>query len=154
MTGKAPGTMIQDDTVTAAQIAPGAVGSSEIANNSILAEDLAPSARISTFTSTQQTITANGTLLLAHGLGAVPRSVTASIVCQTAELGYSVGQEVVTSASVGNAVDTGLQMLIDATNVGVKFGAAAGSIRILNFSTGAIASITNANWRLIVRALA
>ena len=35
MTGKTPGVMIQDDTVTAAQIAPGAVGSSEIANGSI-----------------------------------------------------------------------------------------------------------------------
>lgn len=163
MTGKLPGTMIADASVGATQlgtnsvaadeIAANAVGSSEIIDGSITAADLAPGALFATYESAEQTITANGTLSLTHGLGGKPRQVMASLVCQTAELGYSIGDEIVLLSQVGNALDTGFAVTITATTIDVKFGAAAASIRVINKSTGAIASITNANWRMVMRAI-
>jgi long-subunit fatty acid transport protein len=41
MTGKAPGTMIQDNTVTAAQIGPGAVGTDELADGAVTGPKMA-----------------------------------------------------------------------------------------------------------------
>lgn len=106
------------------------------------------------FQSSQQTITAGGSLSLAHGLAVVPKIVMATLVCTTAELGYSLNDEVIVGHGPQDVVDTGIAVTITSSNIGVKFGAAAGSMRVLNKSTGANAGITNANWRLVIRAYA
>lgn len=152
MTGKAPGVMLQDDTVTATQIGPGAVGTSELADGAVTAAKLAPGAGLSAYRSPIQTITAAGALSLTHGLGGLPRTVMLTLVCQTADAGYAPGDEVVISAGPANGTDNGIGVWITSTTVEIRFGAAAGLLRVVNKTTGANASITNANWRLVVTA--
>lgn len=105
------------------------------------------------FTSTEQTITNGSGLNVAHGLGAKPTRVEAVLICKTAEDGWAVGDEVAlpskdaVSSSVFNFI-----MGWDATNVTVV--TCASGVQIANKSTGAAVSLTNANWRIIVRAWA
>jgi hypothetical protein len=106
------------------------------------------------FQSTQQTITAGGVLSLAHGLSEVPKIVMATLVCTTAEHGYAVNDEVIIGYGPQNTVDNGIAITISSSSIGVKFGAAASSLRVLNESTGSNAGITNASWRLVIRAYA
>ena len=96
------------------------------------------------FSSAQQTITASGGLTLAHGLGVVPVTTKMVLVCATAEAGYAVADQITEGI-------TGIAAFVDATNVGIRFAATIG---ILNKTTGAAATITPANWRLIARAWA
>lgn len=154
--------MLQNDTITAAQIAAGAVGSSEIADASITgadiqdasitAADLAPGAGLTAYRSPIQTITAAGALSLTHGLGGLPRVVMLSLVCQTADAGYAPGDEVIISAGPANDTNNGIGVWITSTTVEIRFGAAASLLRVVNKTTGANASIVNANWRLVVTA--
>ena len=92
-----------------------------------------------TFVSADQTITTGGALTLAHGLGAAPRSLQVMIVCQTAELGYSVG-DIVTLSSNYPA------MWPDATNFNVRY-INTNPPAVANKTTGAITAITAANWK-------
>ncbi len=96
------------------------------------------------FSSAQQTITASGGLTLAHGLGVVPVNTKMVLVCATAEAGYAIADQITEGL-------TGIAAFVDATNVGIRFAATVG---ILNKTTGAAATITPANWRLIARAWA
>ena len=109
------------------------------------------------YVSPQQTITAGAQLTLAHGLASKPKLVTGAFVCLTAEHGYSVGDEIIdplgfaytdAAALVTNTAS------IDSTSVYVRFQNVGGLIRILNKSTGALANLTPANWRYLVRAWA
>lgn len=65
-----------------------------------------------------------GLLTWGHGLGVTPSRTWASLICQTAEFGYSVGDEIVvffTSTSGVNA-GFGVQTKADATNVLARIG--------------------------------
>lgn len=106
------------------------------------------------FTSTQQTITAAGSLALAHGLAVKPKLVQASLVCITGELGYTAGDEVLLSAGMPSeaTANRGISIVPDATNVNIRYGSAATTFVLPNKSTGVASAATNANWRLVIRA--
>jgi hypothetical protein len=92
------------------------------------------------FVSADQTITGAGSLTLAHGLGAAPRLVLIAMVCQTAEIGYSIGDVVQTGAYGMPATFT------DATNIGVRFY--NGSQSIPHKTTGVSTYITFTSWKM------
>lgn len=104
--------------------------------------------RASMFESSEQALAANSTVSVAHSLGAVPVLVRAIIRCKTAELGYSVGDEVFAMTSNGAGV-VQHNAYADATNVG--FGIDE-DVPVLNRSTFAFGPVTLANWKLVLRA--
>jgi hypothetical protein len=90
------------------------------------------------FVSADQTITLAGALTLAHGLGTAPRIKLIELVCQTAELGYSIGDVI-------QAQDNTAMILPDATNLNIRYRSA--SIGVMHKTTGVLTSITAANWK-------
>ncbi|MER9685900.1 hypothetical protein [Mesorhizobium sp. M0139] len=108
------------------------------------------------FESAQQTITAGGTLTLAHGLGVQPKLYLAYLQCTTTNLGYAVGEEVLLNPMLNttDATVQGIYMLPDATNINVGIGTASSSLKILNRARNGLNDITNSSWRLVVRAWA
>lgn len=102
------------------------------------------------FESSEQTITADTTTNVAHGLGSQPKLSFAVLRCKTAELNYSVGDEVATPfVAVQGGTDKGVSVGTDGTNV---FFTVTDEIVLPNKSTGALSTITNANWRIVLRA--
>lgn len=118
------------------------------ANNNIY-----PSKR---YVSAAQTITLGGLLTLAHGLGAKPYRIITSAICTTADLGYSIGDEVMLPISPSSTGTTayGMTVYIDATNINIRFAAGATGACILlgNKSTGAQGAMLASSWQLYVRA--
>lgn len=109
------------------------------------------------FESARQTITAGGSLTLAHGLGTQPKLFLPYLQCVTAEGGYSINDEVMPLTNNHDSGSNGRNatMIPDATNITVRFGnLGSGVFNIVNKSTGADLLITNANWRFVVRAWA
>lgn len=109
------------------------------------------------FESAEQTITAGGQLVIAHGLSAKPVLFSAVLVCKTAEMNYSVDDETPVPLATtydGSVASNGIQFVPDATNLTVRYGSSTGVFSILNKTTGARAAITPANWRLVLRAWA
>lgn len=104
------------------------------------------------YTSSDQAITAGGALTLAHGLGVKPLLTRALLVCQTAEYGYSVGDEVEIKYYQDNSgsgnVGIGMAVVSDATNVNIRFGGHTNPIYLISKDTGAAVGITPANWKL------
>lgn len=114
-----------------------------------------PAAQSSGYTSSQQTITSGGALTLAHGLGSKPTMFQAMLVCQTAEQGYSIGDELVVSlGSIGTSTvdDKGFSLVPDATNLNIRYGSSGVVFVVNNKTTGSTVSLTNANWNVIFRA--
>jgi hypothetical protein len=103
------------------------------------------------FTSSQQVITAAGALTLPHGLGSTPFRWGAYLVNLTAELGYTTGQVAWVDIAAMTS-DRGVQIRPDATNLNIRFGAAAVTFMVFNQTTGAMTNITNANWRIVFTA--
>lgn len=100
------------------------------------------------FTSTDQTVTFNSLLNVAHGLGAKPSFYTVQLKCVTAEGNFSVGNEVFfMQADVAGVNATNI--CVDATNVSITN---ATSIRLQNKTAFTVFTITPANWRWVVRA--
>lgn len=104
------------------------------------------------YESSQQTITAAGSLTLAHSLGVKPSLVKFVLQCATGELGYTAGDELNDILPGYNVSSTGVSIVSDATNLNVRYGSSAQVFVILRKDTGAAANITPANWRLVVRA--
>ena len=105
------------------------------------------------FTSTEQTVTVDTLLSVAHSLGAIPTLVHVVLRCTTADLGYEQNDEVFFSgfgALVGTA-DHGITMAVDATNVTITQGL---QINCLNEDDFNGANIVTTNWRWVVRAWA
>lgn len=105
------------------------------------------------FTSTAQTITTAGQLVIPHGLTKKPVLVAAYMTCVTGELGYTSGDEI--AVNVAGDVGTGswgMSVLLDATNLTVRFGA-SGMIAT-HKTTGVGTLITNGNWTITFRAWA
>lgn len=104
------------------------------------------------FESSEQTVpSVAGAVSVAHSLGAVPKLFSASLRCKTAEGGYSVGDEVDLELTYGNSSSRGGHAFANSTNVGASM---VGSTMILNKTTGSGLYITEANWRLVLRAFA
>lgn len=108
------------------------------------------------YESTQQTITSAGALTLAHGLGVKPQLIQVSIVCQTAEGGYSIGDEVFMNPHVNKTStnDQGVSIVPDSTNLNIRYGAFANAFSGLRKDTGVTFGFTNANWNAVFRAWA
>ncbi|MCA1298044.1 hypothetical protein [Stappia indica] len=105
------------------------------------------------YNSGEQVITAGGALTLPHGLGEAPKVREMELICKTAEHGYSVNDVYpLPFGALYVAAGIGVGATVDATNFNIIFGAVG--IYILNKTTKAGATITPANWRLIVRAYA
>lgn len=103
------------------------------------------------FVSTETAI-ATGALNFAHGLTGKPEMAWVKMICKIAEQGYSVGDEVNMPGLPnigGDNPDTQAQIVWDATNITYLSDA----ITILNKSTRAQFTITNANWRFIAGAV-
>ena len=138
-------------------VAPNTVGATQVIDASIpLAKLTVTLPFTKEYVSAEQTITAGGLLTLAHGLGVTPKLLQARIICKTADVGYSIGDEVFISndgsSSVSDSYSTALSCN-GTTNIDVRYGS-GGGFRIPNKGTGGGTNITAANWRLIVRAWA
>lgn len=103
------------------------------------------------YTSTEQTITSGGLRTLAHGLGAAPSFFACRLKCATAEHNWTVGDEMQAELSPSGATTIN-SIWADATNVYVRYSNTANCFNGGNKTTGAAVTLTNANWRLIVRA--
>jgi hypothetical protein len=110
------------------------------------------------FVSTGQTIAAAGTLTLAHGLSAEPSNVVGILECTTGEFNYSIGDRLMVQLGVANDGTTGVKTVIaeiDSTNVTVRFSNTANQQFVIHDkTTRAQQFLTNASWKLYVRAVA
>ncbi len=106
----------------------------------------------STFISAEQTLSTAGSFTLAHSLSGKPQIVQIYLRCKTAELNYSIGDEVLYDAFDHGAASRGFQTVPDATNVVIRQGSAT-TINLLNKTTGAEATITYGNWKMVVKAV-
>lgn len=108
------------------------------------------------FTSANQAIVPAGALTLAHSLGAMPTLVQCRLKNTSAELGYSLGDElIIPPGGDDGGKNCGLSTVPDATNIVIRYGNAgggAGVFQIINKTTGAIATADDTKWVLIVKA--
>lgn len=84
---------------------------------------------------------------IAHGLSAKPKSYSAHLLCGTADLGYSPGDEVRIQYGVG---DIGMTLSVDGTNIYLAKGSA--TFQLVHKSSFTANAITNGSWSMIVRA--
>jgi len=105
------------------------------------------------FISSEQTITSAGALTIAHSLGASPSLVQIRIICKTAELGYSIDDEaIINTAGDTSTVNRAMSVVPDSTNINIRYGSDAKPVYVVNKTTGGSGGVTNASWKLIVRA--
>ncbi|MCP4182311.1 MAG: hypothetical protein GY761_03205 [Hyphomicrobiales bacterium] len=111
---------------------------------------------VASYTSSEQTITAAGSLTLAHGLSGIPTLIQAHLVCQSSDRGYSIGDIVLTIPTVNpvssSFKDFGISCVPDATNLNIRYGSASTTFSLLDKSTGNYASLTNVKWKLVMKA--
>lgn len=103
------------------------------------------------FQSTAQTITAAGSLTLAHSLGRQPILCFAELSCTSADGNYSSGDEVYIALGRTDSA-RGVSVVPDATNLNIRFGSAANTFSILNKTTGGDLNIDNTKWTITFRA--
>ena len=103
------------------------------------------------FESSEQTVTLDTLLNVAHSLGAKPTLVQVFLRCTTADLNYSIGDEVfmVGFGAIRATSDEGMSMFTDTTNVSLVQGAQISLLSKTSFN-GNIIVVTS--WRWIVRA--
>lgn len=108
------------------------------------------------YESQPQTITTSGTLTLAHGLGGAPKTVHAFLECVIDQFGYVVGDVFSINQNVNGVANGsyGHSIICDDTNLRVQFGFATPTYQAVNRTNGAINSLANANFKLILRAYA
>ncbi len=107
---------------------------------------------LSPYISSAQTITSAGALTLSHGLGAAPNFVTLILVCTSADLGYSPGDQLVYIGLGGDNVDCGISIVRDSSNLYIRYGATGGVFRIINKSNGVIGTAAAGKWQAIFTA--
>jgi hypothetical protein len=92
---------------------------------------------------------------LTHGLGVTPYRMQVYLRCKTAEKGYVAGNEValITPDSTG-ANDYGVQLYLTGSTTTISYVVGAQGCRVLNATTGVGGQVTDANWRLVIRAWA
>lgn len=105
------------------------------------------------FDSDGYTITYGGPLTISHGLSGIPQDITPRLLCVTADLGYSVGDDPEInkhSLGTGTTASSGVSITKDDTNIYVRYGSA--DMRLLDKGTGNGNTIASAKWRLVLRA--
>lgn len=89
----------------------------------------------------------------AHGFAATPQLVRAVIVCTTANLNYSIGDEVNLDAAWDGALSAAPVFTFgNSTNIGAIARSSAANWQIANKTTGTLTSITAGSWSLKVYA--
>jgi len=106
---------------------------------------------INTYTSPQITITPAAGATLTHGLSGIPANIQAFLVCQTAEHGYLVGDVVPIPPAILISGGGGINLALTPTTIKYKIGT-PNTFNVLNLSTGVNQVITNANWKLLIKA--
>ena len=101
------------------------------------------------FTSSDQAVTVDTELDVAHGFSARPQLFQVILKCNDANNGYSVGDEIIVEGIGARAADAGTMAFADATNVSILHGS---SITLLSRSTFNDFNITTSEWRWVVRA--
>lgn len=101
------------------------------------------------YASAEQTITAQSTITLAHGLGYVPKEVDVRIRCKTTQYNWPVGAEI-PAGWHGIFYNEGVCVGMDATNIYLVTGNALSILH--NGGTFNYSNITPANWRYVVKA--
>jgi hypothetical protein len=110
------------------------------------------------YESSEQTVTAGGTLALTHSLGGNPDIIEVWMRCKTAEYGFAIGDEVLVSVNGGptSSGSSGTTVYrTNATQVQIIIGNVATSVYVnrLSATVGNGVGLTNANWRIVVRAV-
>ena len=101
------------------------------------------------YISSAQAITPGGSLILAHGLPSKPAELFGSMICTTADSGYSVGDVIgFPIGGSGQGGGSSISVVPDSTNLNVRYGNSSGYTIPLK-STGANAVINTANWQFI-----
>lgn len=109
------------------------------------------------YESAEQAITSAGLITMAHGFGAEPKDTRVLMICKTAEAGWSVGDKLLVhlNSSTGNIGANRFNSLyFDSANIYLRYSDNAQPLIIAVKSTGVVQAVTNANWRVIVRAWA
>lgn len=114
--------------------------------------------KIVCYESPLQAITPSNKKTITHNLGGRPtKPPSLTLICQTAEHGYTIGDEVLPTQgyhSTAGTSDIGGSISWDDDNIYITFGSnsAGGMYKVFNQDTGAGATITNANWKVKVYA--
>ena len=103
------------------------------------------------FESSEQTVAISTLITLPHGLSSKPKFMQLILRCAVADLGYSVGEELLYTGHEAASLNRGAQGSADDTNVYV---AQAVSLPLIDKTTRTSQNITLASWRWVVRAWA
>lgn len=125
------------------------------ASNAIKKATITSLQAVGRFTSANTAIPAQGALTaIAHGLAAVPFDWSVRLVNISAELGFTVGQEVDASIFFGADVGSAFTLIADATNISVQRTNDAASIilRRVSATAGSNGTIDTTKWQIIARA--
>lgn len=107
------------------------------------------------YSSGSQTITSGGQIVLAHGLASQPKLVNLVLYCVTAEAGYTSGQEVwISGAGAVTSTPRLTSVIADASNITIRYSDQTNAFVVAHATTGAATALTNANWRLRIKAMA
>lgn len=108
------------------------------------------------YISAETSIASGGAATLTHGLGATPKSIHLSVICKTAELGYTVGEEALLAGNIMTSIDAGIHLGVQTASNGTTIRLKVGTqgIGIMNMTSGIPVLLTPASWRIIVRAYA
>ncbi len=105
------------------------------------------------FESSEQTITLGSNHSTAHGLTALPTLTQVVLRCKTAELGFSIGDEITVHYVDGNSAGRGFTVSVDTTNIVVSVAPTnALLVHRKSATIGTNSSLTEANWKIVVRA--
>lgn len=146
--------ILGNGTSTPSFVAPGTSGNILTSNGTTWASAAPASVFTLSYTSSDQTITAAGSLTLAHSLGVAPKIRTYELICQSTEAGFSAGDVVEVTCNNNTQVERGFSQWSDATNINIRYGTAASTFQTAHKTTGTQTSLTNGNWKLRIRAWA
>lgn len=105
------------------------------------------------FTSSGQTITASGTLTIAHGLGYTPKKFGHYLKCTSADGSFSVGEEIFPRSDFSETANSiqGFNIQADGTNIYIEFGSRTAWALIVN-GGGSLFNAVLSKWNLYVQA--
>ncbi|SNZ21736.1 hypothetical protein [Cohaesibacter gelatinilyticus] len=135
------------------RLTKGTVGQAIKMNASATAPEWSDEVFAKIYDSGELSITAPSETTLSHGLGGMPKLIWAVFVCKVAEYGFSVGDEFIyplgyASLSAGN----GMVAKSDSTQIKIRFIGTSG-VYVGRFdSVYQNVTITQASWKLVVRA--
>lgn len=112
---------------------------------------------VPSYTSSGQTITSAGQLVLAHGLSSAPTLIQCrlKVVNGAGANGYSQNDEFILpcgAVSLSSIDNMGVSVVVDATNITVRYGSNTQALMILDKSNGTTAITTNSSFNLIIQA--